>query len=78
MREIDNCEPHIDRDKRSWTEFILASPPTPECEEKQRNTQGEVIETHVQQIVIGKNETDEAEEWLAFLNTVEEIEEREW
>jgi hypothetical protein len=74
--EVNDCEPYIDRDKGFWTEFIFTSPPTTEREEKERYTQGEVIESHVQQIVVGKTETGEAEKRLAFLNTVEEIQER--
>ena len=55
---------------------ILMLPPVTETEEEKRNTQGEIIKSHKEKIVVGEKKAQPTEYPLAFVDGIQKIKKR--
>ena len=77
MGEVGHQRQYVYDNDVCQPEFILDSPPVTHREEKQGHTEDEVVEPHVEQVVVGKNKPKQSKHYILFFDTVEEIEKGE-
>ena len=75
MAEVRHKEKEVEYDEVIDAKIVFVLPPMTEAEEEKRDAQGEIIKSHKQEIVVGKEETEPAKYEAAIMDRIKKVEE---
>ena len=80
MRQIGEQQQDIKYTKMFYLKVVLMLPPEPETEEEKRYAECEIVESHVEEVVVCKRKTEPSVHkpiLFFFVNSIKEIEKRD-
>lgn len=77
MAEIGDQQESVEHNQMLHAKVFPMPPPVTEAKKEERYAQGEVIKAHKEQVVVGEDESEPAEQVAAFMNAIEEVDKRD-